>query len=56
MNKLIIAAITMLAFYSGHLLADPAKPASKNENNDVKEILKHVLESNDVFVKRSTSE
>ena len=44
MNKLIIAAIAMLAFYPGNLLADPAKPASKNENNDVKEILRHVLD------------
>lgn len=56
MGKFIIAAIAMLAFYPGHLLADTTKPVSKNENNDVKDIIRHVLESNEVFVKRSTSE
>ena len=56
MSKFIVVVLTIFAFCSGNLLANSTKPNNKNEGNEVKDIIKHVLESNGVFVKRSTSE
>ncbi len=56
MSKFIIVVLTVFAFCSSNLLADSTKPNNKNEGNEVKDIIRHVLESNEVFVKRSTSE
>lgn len=38
-------------FYSGNLIANSSAPVAKSEKDQVREIVRHIIESNDEFVK-----
>ncbi|MBK7491473.1 MAG: carbonic anhydrase [Nitrosomonas sp.] len=56
MGQLISIILITIGLYSSHLFADAGTPVSKSEKEQVKDIIQHILESNEVFVKNSTSE
>lgn len=51
-QKLLISGWVILLFYSGVLMADAPPTVKKSEQDQVREVVRHVLESNEVFVKR----
>jgi len=56
MGQLISIVLITIGLYSSHLFAGAETLFSKSEKEQVKDIIQHVLESNEVFVKNSTSE
>ena len=56
MRKFINISLIAFSLWTGNLLADSAAPIAKSEKYQVKEIIRHVLESNEMFVKNSAPE
>lgn len=55
MKKFISLILIMFSLWTSNALSESTAPVAKSEQNQIKEIVRHILESNEAFVKNRPS-